>query len=117
MNTLVTAIKKKTKKSLSVTLNMLPRKNIEQNLEKNIEKYDFVVMVEVSDLAGHPFQSFKWDNPFSQRFRLHPDLSHKIMQLVADVYNGESVDLPVDVGIFDPSDRMHTDSGSDSDTV
>lgn len=61
-------------------------------------KCRFILTVEIDQIGDKKLQRVTADQVFGNLFKYDIDIRSHIYQLVSAVYNGESIDLPCDVG-------------------
>ncbi|WP_228042687.1 hypothetical protein [Tychonema sp. LEGE 07196] len=72
------------------------------------DTHKFIFTTEVNQVGEHLLQTTRGDSlrdscasrPFSEVFRFNQRLAMNVTNLVVKFYNGETVELPTDVGIF-----------------
>ena len=64
------------------------------------ELHTFILNVQIVSVAGREVQAVSGNDAFEQTFAFNPHLSLAIGQLVSNVYNQETVELPVELGDF-----------------
>ncbi len=61
------------------------------------------------DFGQHQLQIITYDKQFGETFKFNQQIIESVMKLVKQVYGGERVELPVNVGDFDtPSSALET---------
>ncbi|WP_373533956.1 hypothetical protein [Microcoleus sp.] len=64
------------------------------------DTHKFIFTTEVNQVGEHLLQTTRGDRPFSEVFRFNQRVAMNVTNLVVKLYNGETVELPADVGIF-----------------
>ena len=68
------------------------------------EKHLFTLTVETLAVASEKIQGIKGDRHFLEVFRFNQNLALEIHKLVLRVHNGETANLPADIGDFYPKE-------------
>jgi hypothetical protein len=62
--------------------------------------HKFIFTTEVNRVGEHFLQNTRGDRAFSEVFRFNQRVAMNVTNLVVKCYNGESVSLPADAGVF-----------------
>lgn len=66
------------------------------------ERHKFTFTVETSIVGDRQIEGVRGDEHFLSVFRFNQNLGVEIYKLVSNIYNGQMVEFPVDIGDFYP---------------
>lgn len=87
-------------------LNILPNPHnntCQVIVEAERVKYQFTMTVETDYINNQPLQIIQGDDKFHSLFQWQRELAQKVYELVAQVYNQKTLDFPIILGEFAPS--------------
>lgn len=62
--------------------------------------FKFTMTVKIAPIVGQKIQVINGDASFLETFRFNPQVARQISQLVLDVYNHETVNLPATISVL-----------------